>query len=258
MIKKKQKLKILFLDIFTDNEELRKEIKQKIYKGKTYSEHVRGVFGLDKNQWLTLDASKNKFPIKFLDVNAIVIGGSAKDPIKGQEKDWMKKTYKFINKAIKKDMPILGICGGLQFVVRALGGEIIYNPKGKEFGAIKITIKKSDPLFDGLPKNFIVPENHKCMVGKFNGNSKLLASSKMCAVQVLAIGDKIRLVQFHPERTKEQNMALAKMSKDNLVKDGIIKNKEEYPKFLQSLKVDSGSGKVVIKNFLNNFVYKFS
>ena len=94
------------------------------------------------------------------------------------------------------------------------------------------------------------------MVGKFKSGAKLLASSKMCSVQALAIGDKVRLVQFHPERTKEQNIALAKMSKEHLVRDGIIKNEKEYPKFLKSLRADRGAGKIIIKNFLNNFVYR--
>jgi len=256
MSKKKQKLKILFLDIFTDNEKFRKEMEKKVYGGRTLSDHVRRVFELDKNEWLTLYASKGKFPLKFLDVDAVIISGSSKDPVQGQEKEWMIKTYKFINQAIKKDIPTLGICGGLQFTVRALGGEIIYNPKGKEFGAITVTIKKSDPLFKGLKKNFIIASNHRCMVGKFKSGAKLLASSKMCSVQALAIGDKVRLVQFHPERTKEQNIALAKMSKEHLVRDGIIKNEKEYPKFLKSLRADMGAGKIIIKNFLNNFVYR--
>ena len=251
---KQNKTKILFLDIFTDNTKFKKMIERTVYNGGTYSEHVRKMFGLNKNQWLKLDASKGKFPEKFLNVSGVVIGGSSKDPIIGQEADWMFETYKFINRVIKKNLPILGICGGLQFVVKALGGEIIYNPKGKEFGAIAVHIKKSDPLFRSLSKSFIVPSNHKCMVGKFNGKAKLLASSKMCSIQALAIGDKIRLVQFHPERTKEQNMALAELTRDHLVEDGVIKNKEEYPKFLESLNNNSDAGKIILGNFLNHFI----
>jgi len=143
---KQKKLKILFLDIFTDNEKFRKEISHMLYDGGSYSDHVRKLFGLDKSQWLRLDASKGKFPIKALDVSAIVIGGSVKDPVEGQQDKWMMETYKFINKGIKKQLPILGICGGLQFVIRALGGEIILNPKGKEFGAITVGAPVKDTV----------------------------------------------------------------------------------------------------------------
>ena len=254
MNKKSKKLKILFLDIFTDNEKFRKMIGKNVYSGGTYSEHVRNLLKLKRGQWLTLDASKGNFPNKLLNASAIIIGGSAEDPIKGKEKEWMKKTYKFIRQAVNKDVPILGICGGLQFTVRALGGEIIYNPKGKEFGAITVNIKKIDPLFTGLKKSFVVASNHRCMVNKFSPDTKLLASSKMCSVQALAIGGKIRLVQFHPERTKEQNLILAKMTKDQLIEDGVIKNSKEYPAFLKSLRVKSTAGRTIMKNFLKYFV----
>ena len=100
---KNKKLKILFLDIFTDDKKFRKEIEKKVYKGGTLSNHVRKVFGLDKNQWLTLDASKDALLDEFLNVDAMVISGSSKNPVKGQEKKWMRNTYKFIRKAIKKE-----------------------------------------------------------------------------------------------------------------------------------------------------------
>lgn len=238
---KKQKIIILFLDIFTDDEIFRKEIRKKLYKGGTYSEHMRAVFGLKTDQWQTIDASISKFPKKFPKVDALVIGGSAKDPVRGQNLPWMKDTYKFIRLAAKNNIPILGICGGLQFVVKALGGDIIYNPKGREFGTITINIRKSDQFLKGLGKKFMAQSNHRCITGKINFPSKILASSKMSPVQILAIGNNIRLVQFHPERSKQQTQLMAKQ--------------EENKKLLKSFKDTSRTDKLLINNFLNYFIY---
>src|SRR3989338_6728448 len=151
MKQKSKKLKIFFLDILNDNKYLRKEIEQKVYFGGTYAEAMRKAFDLRKDQFITKDASRGLLPnpAKY---SAIVMGGSVKDPVKGQEKPWMIKVYKFIRLAENKQIPILVICGGLQFTVKALGGEVVYNRKGRNFRSAITQLTsagKRDLLFKG-------------------------------------------------------------------------------------------------------------
>jgi len=231
-------MRILFLDILTDDQKLRSEINKKIYKGKSYSEAVRTTFNFDKKGWAYCDASKTDFPKSLKRFDAVVIGGSTKDPLSGQEETWMKKTYLFIRRLIKNKKPILGICGGLQFVARALGKKVILNPRGKEFGAISVRITKEgreDPLFKNLPRSISVYSSHKCTIESFDKKWALLASSKTCGFQSFAVGDRIRLTQFHPEMSTKHIRALAKMRRQTLN---------------QTLDDRKSAGKQIIRNFL--------
>ncbi len=254
MKQKLKQLRILFLDILTDNKELKKDIEKKVYGGNTYAKEMMGVFDLDKKQFITIDASRGKLPnpTKY---SAVIMGGSVKDPIKGQEKLWMKKVYKFIKKASSQKIPILGICGGLQFTVRALGGEVIYNPKGRNFGnsTTKLTRDgKQDLLFRGLPGKIIVQSSHKCIAKNLKPEWKLLASSDKSPFDAIAIGDNIRLVQFHPEMLTRHIKALAKMRKKALVEEGFTP--KEFTKFLKSIKDTSKVGRMIAGNFIKYFV----
>lgn len=251
---KKRKLKVLFLDILTDKKDQRKMVEKRMYGGGTYSDHVRKVFGLQKDEWRTIYADKSKFPSVLPRIDALVIGGSAKDPVRGQNNEWMRQSYKFINKIIKADTPVLGICGGLQFVIKALGGEIIYTPKGREFGTITIKVKKTDPIFSGIGNSFKAQSNHQCMVGEVTFPMRILAGSKVCPIQAVAIGDKIRLVQFHPERRKHQTQAILEMVKKDHY-ESTPAGKLAYAKLKNSIKDTSKTDKIIIKNFLNHFVY---
>ncbi len=246
-------MKILFLDILTGNPELRKNINQKIYKGGSYGEHLRKLFSLKKSEWAEVDASQ-KIPSDFLKFDGIVIGGSTEDPMPGSEKPWMKKIYPAIRKIIKNKIPLLGICGGLQFTARALGGKVILNPGGREFGSVKITLSqdgKKDFLFCGISKNFTAQSSHKCMVEKILPGSRLLASSDMCGLQALSLGDRARLLQFHPEKTKAQLKSLAKMRKSALIAEGFVQDEKDFKKFLASIKNTETAGKKILKNFIN-------
>lgn len=251
----KKKLKILFLDILTDNPELEREIDKKIYNGGTYADAIRIVLDLDKNQFIYRNASSGKLPNP-RNYSAIVMGGSVTDPIEGQEKPWMKKVYNFIKIASNQKIPILGICGGLQFTVRALGGEVIYNPKGRNFGnsTTKLTQDgKQDLLFQGLPDKIIVQSSHKCIAKNLKAEWKLLASSDKSPFDAIAIGDNIRLVQFHPEMLTKHIKALAKMRKKALIEEGFITPKE-FAKFLKSIKDTSKIGRMIASNFIKYFV----
>ncbi len=248
---------ILFLDILTGDKNLRKAIERNVYGGETYSETMRKAFGLGKNQWLAIDASKGKFPSKLEKFDGVVMGGSTEDPVKGHEKAWMKKVYKFIKSVVSAKVPILGICGGLQFTVRALGGEIIYNSKGREFGSTKIKLNslgQRDLLFMGVPKNSIFQESHKCMAKKLLPGWRLLANSKICPNQAIAIGDKIRLSQFHLELTKKNIQSIARMRKDALLEEGFVKNEAGFRLFLSSVKNANNVSRKVLKNFVKYFV----
>ena len=196
----KKTKKILFLDILTDNKYLRKEIEQKVYGGKTYAEEMRQAFGLKSSQFISKDASRGKLPNP-KDYLAIVMGGSVKDPVKRQEKPWMFRVYKLIKLAQRQNVPILGICGGLQFTVKALGGTVIYNPKGRNFESAPTRLTnygKRDALFKSLSSKITVQSSHKCIARGLRPGWRLLASSVKSPFDAIAIGDKIRLVQFHP------------------------------------------------------------
>lgn len=256
-MKKLRLLKILFLDILTGDQDVREIINAKIYGGSTYPEAMRSTFGLRGDEWFALDASKGKLPTRLSRFDAIVLGGSTEDPVKGNERPWMKKVYKVIQKAVKQQIPILGICGGLQFVVRAFGGEIIFNPKGREFGSTKIVLTslgQRDLLFKGLPKNPLFQSSHKCIAKNLLPGWKLLANSRPCKIQAIAIGNTIRLTQFHLELTQQQLKAIAQLRKTALIQEGFGKNDADFKKFLDSIKNTESAGRKVLKNFITYFV----
>lgn len=249
--------KILFLDILTDDIILRKKIYRTVYGGKTYSEVMRRGFGVRRSQWAHVDASLGKFPAALSQYSAVVLGGSFADPVAGHEKSWMFPVYRVIRKIAEQKIPMLGICGGLQFAVRAFGGTVVFNPRGRELGSIRVTLNragKNDRLFYGLPKKLTVPSSHQCMARMVKKSWTLLGSSRMCHVQALAIGDRIRLLQFHPEMGHRQLKTIAALRKPMLLREGFVKNDADFRKFLGSIRNTENVGKRVLKNFIHYFV----
>ncbi len=245
--------KILFLDILTDDPAERKKDKKAIYHGGTYAEDVRKLSGIAKSAFAAVDATKGILPPPS-NYRAIIIGGSMHNPVEGQEKPWMKKTYRFIARTVHEGVPLLGICGGLQFTVRALGGTIVRNPRGREMGSIKISLTRAgarDPLFKTVPKNFVAQSSHCYMAKGLEPGWKLLASSRMCRIQGIAIGRKIKLLQFHPEMAAEQLKTLAHMRKNTLLKEEFIKNERDFARFAASIKDTRRTGRKIIRNFLD-------
>ena len=115
-----------------------------------------------------------------------------------------KHKFQSISKSIfKKDIPVLGICYGLQLIAKLFGGKIKSSNKRREFGRAFI-FKKKNSL---LTKNFFklkstVWMSHEDAVIKLPKNFKSIAftsSSSLAAIE----NDKKKIygVQFHPEVT---------------------------------------------------------
>lgn len=180
-------------------------------------------------------------------IDGIIIGGSGEFSISKKTEDrdlWLKikKANPIIKKAIKKNIPVLGICLGHQYLAYLLGSKIIRDKKQKEVGAFKISITphgKNDPLFKNLPSNFLAQEGHEDCVEKLPKGASLLAVGKKCKIQSFRFKN-IYGVQFHPELYKKEDVKFrAKLSPDYINE----KDKVNFISCSESVKI--------LRNFLS-------
>jgi GMP synthase-like glutamine amidotransferase len=114
--------------------------------------------------------------------------------------NWMKGEFKLIDRAIKRNIPMLGICLGAQLLSKALGGEVTPN-KTLEVGWHTVVNASSQGCFSELPSAFEVFQWHAHTFSLPNG-AVALAHSTCAELQAFAINN-ILAIQFHLETTPE-------------------------------------------------------
>lgn len=125
-----------------------------------------------------------------------------------EEAPWMTRTIAWLHQMFEHSMvPLLGVCFGHQLLARALGADVIQNPKGPEYGTISVALNdagRHDPLFNSLPSTIRVQSIHSDIAVNLPGGKGVipLGASKNTALQAFALGENIRAVQFHPEITE--------------------------------------------------------
>jgi len=109
----------------------------------------------------------------------------------------------------EQDVPVLGICYGMQAMAQQLGGEVTH-AHHREFGYAEVRARGHTQLFDGI-EDFTTPEGHGMLkvwmshgdqVTRLPDGFKLMASTASCPIAGMA--DETRQfygVQFHPEVT---------------------------------------------------------
>jgi len=96
-------------------------------------------------------------------------------------------------------IPLLGICYGMQIMVRTLGGKVAESKK-REYGKAGMYIDKTDSLFFSLPPQIISWMSHTDQVVKPPRDFVCLAHTPDTAFAALGSSQKkIYGVQFHPE-----------------------------------------------------------
>jgi GMP synthase (glutamine-hydrolysing) len=97
------------------------------------------------------------------------------------------------------DIPVLGICYGMQLACQILGGEVKPGTS-REFGRAHCRIQEADGLFAGVPEETIVWMSHGDQVQTIQGDFVPLAATQTCPIA--AVRHRSRPVfglQFHPE-----------------------------------------------------------
>lgn len=132
--------------------------------------------------------------------NGLIVLGGHMGVYEAEKYLHIKTELKLIEEALKKEIPILGICLGAQLLAHVLGSPVRKHTQ-KEVGWCDITLTEEgikDPLF----KHFSPTEKIFQLHGDtfdIPASATHLAHSTICPSQAFRYGDKVYGLQFHLE-----------------------------------------------------------
>ena len=155
---------------------------------------------------------------------------------------------------LHEGIPCLGVCLGLQLLVKAAGGIVFRNPvkesgfrdpDGGWFEIEKTAEGKRDPLLTGIPDPCKVFQLHGETVGP-TPSMVCLARGRFCENQIVKIQERAYGIQGHVELSE-------RMFEDWLVADGDLRamKPEELRRDFAALRMElEQSSEILFKNFL--------
>jgi GMP synthase (glutamine-hydrolysing) len=173
--------------------------------GSQYTQLIaRRVRELDVfSEILPWDISPEK--IKDLNPAGIILSG-------GPESVTVSNTPRIPEIVFNLEVPILGICYGMQTLAEQFGGQVT-SSKAKEFGHAEIVIEENSVLFEGFSSGSSIDVwmSHGDHVSTLPDKFKLVASTPSAPIAAMQHSEKpIFALQFHPEvtHTKQGNTVL--------------------------------------------------
>ncbi|WP_277554023.1 type 1 glutamine amidotransferase [Halobaculum limi] len=130
--------------------------------------------------------------------DGVVISGSQTSVY--DDRDWIHDLTDWFRRVHEADVPVLGICWGHQFIAQALGGRVV-DMLEYELGYESITRVGEEPLFEGVPEEFVSFETHSDRVAEVPPGATTLARNDV-GVQAFRLGSAYG-VQFHPEYDRQ-------------------------------------------------------
>lgn len=152
-----------------------------------------------------IDLSKKEaLPDNLEGVEAIISLGGPMNVYEEDKYPFLKDEDRLLKKAIKEEVPVLGICLGAQLLAKACGAKV-KKADSKEVGWHKVSFTDSgrrDPLFENLPRELPVFQWHEDTF-EIPKDGVHLAKSAACQNQAFRFGGAAYGLQFHIEVTPD-------------------------------------------------------
>ena len=135
---------------------------------------------------------------------AVLVFGGAMHADQDDQHPWLVEENSFIQGLLERQVPMLGICLGIQLFAKAEGAAVYPLPDGPEIGWFPVQLTASaaeDPLFARLPSRFQAFGWHYYTYD-LPERAEELGRSARCN-QAYRLGESAWGVQFHPEVTME-------------------------------------------------------
>ncbi len=135
-------------------------------------------------------------------IDALLVMGGPMSVHDREQYGWLNKEMRFIEEAMKAEIPVLGICLGAQLIATICGAPVRKN-REKEIGWFPVTLSEAaslDPVFHQLPTTYPAFHWHG-ETFDIPAGATLQASSDACVNQAFSIDSTTLALQYHLEST---------------------------------------------------------
>ena len=159
-------------------------------------------------EWMAVDLDVRRpyagddLPTALQGYAALVVMGGAMGANDDATSPWLPAAKELIREAAVDGVPTLGICLGHQLATVALGGEVLPNPAGRQFGLYDVNWEPAAHL-DRLFSTVATPRRgahwNDDIVTRLPEGAVLMARSSAGEVQAVRHAPTVWGVQWHPE-----------------------------------------------------------
>jgi len=188
-----------------------------------------GVWAESRNHIVTRTRLYENEPLPEIDdVGLLAIMGGPMNVYQYRNHPWLKREKAFIERAVARGVPILGVCLGAQLLADVLGAKVAQNPH-IEIGwfPVRLTAEARDSdLFHGLPTEFNAFHWHGDTFDIPPGAGRL-AQSDACLNQAFEYARRAVGLQFHLEYTADSVRSMLAHCADELIEAPFIQSRDQ-------------------------------